>query len=46
MTTDTIDAAALTMLVEAYWDEFVEFSGDEESAEMTLRALWKEAVMR
>ena len=42
---DSIDAAALTMLVENNWMEFVEFSGDEESAEMTLRALKKKAGM-
>jgi len=43
MQTDTIDAAALAMLVENHWYEFVEFSGGEESAEMTLCALKKEA---
>ena len=36
---DTIDEAALAMLVENHWQEFVEHSGGEESAEMTLRAL-------
>lgn len=45
MQTDTIDAAALAMLVENNWQEFVEFSGDEESAEMTLRVLKNEAGM-
>lgn len=45
MTTDTIDAAALVMLVENNWVEFVEFSGDEASAEMTLRALREKAGM-
>jgi len=43
MRTDTIDAAALAMLVENNWHEFVEFSGDEASAEITLRALKNEA---
>lgn len=38
-TTDTIDEAALVILIENHWQEFVEHSGDEESAEMTLRAL-------
>ncbi len=39
MDRDTIDEAALVMLVENHWQEFVEYSGDEDSAEMTLRAL-------
>ena len=43
--TDMIDAAALAMLVENNWYEFVEYSGDEASAEMTLRALKNEAGM-
>ena len=45
MDKDTINEAALAMLVENNWDEFVEFSGSEESAEMTLRALRKAAGM-
>ena len=36
---DTIDEVALAILVETHWQEFVEYSGGEESAEMTLRAL-------
>lgn len=36
---DTIDEAALAMLVENHWQGFVEYSGGEESTEMTLRAL-------
>lgn len=36
---DSIDEAALLMLIESHWEEFVEYSGGEESAEMTLRAL-------
>lgn len=35
----TIDEAALVMLVENHWQEFVEYSGGEDSAELTLRAL-------
>ncbi len=41
----SINAAALAMLVESNWDEFVEYSGGEESAELTLRALRLEAGM-
>lgn len=41
----TIDEVALVMLVESNWQEFVEYSGGEESAEMTLRALKKAAGM-
>lgn len=36
---DTVDEAALVMLIENHWQEFVEYSGGEESAETTLRAL-------
>lgn len=39
MDRDTIDEAALVMLVENHWQEFVEYSGGEDSAELTLRAL-------
>ena len=45
MDKDTINEAALAMLVENNWDEFGEFSGSEESAEMTLRALKEAAGM-
>lgn len=45
MDRETIDEAALAMLVENHWQEFVEYSGGEESAEMTLRALRKAAGM-
>lgn len=47
MTTDTIDAMALVILVENNWAEFVECAcaNDEASAERTLRALKKEAGM-
>lgn len=45
MDRDTIDEAALAMLVENNWQEFVEYSGGEESAEMTLRTLRKAAGM-
>lgn len=45
MDRDTIDEVALVMLVESNWQEFVEYSGGEESAEMTLRALRKAAGM-
>lgn len=41
----SIDAAALVMLVESNWDEFVEYSGGEESAELTLLALKVDAGM-
>lgn len=41
----TINEAALAMLVENNWQEFVEYSGGEESAEMTLRALKEAAGM-
>lgn len=39
MEKDTMNEVALVMLVEHNWQQFVEFSGGEESAEMTLRAL-------
>lgn len=45
MDNETIDEAALIMLIENHWQEFVEHSGGEESAEMTLRALRKAAGM-
>lgn len=45
MDRDTIDEAALVMLVENHWQEFVEYSGGEDSAEMTLRALKNAAGM-
>lgn len=45
MDRDTIDEAALVMLVENHWDEFAEYSGGEESAEITLRALKEAAGM-
>lgn len=45
MDKDTINEVALVMLVESNWQEFVEYSGGEESAEMTLRALRKAAGM-
>ncbi len=45
MEKDTIDEVALVMLVENNWREFVEYSGGEESAEMTLRALRQAAGM-
>ncbi|MCI7508025.1 hypothetical protein [Desulfovibrio piger] len=45
MDNDTIDEAPLIMLIENNWQEFVEYSGGEESAEMTLRALMKAAGM-
>ncbi|PWL61166.1 MAG: hypothetical protein DBY37_07100 [Desulfovibrionaceae bacterium] len=45
MDRDTIDEAALAMLVENNWQEFVEYSGGEESAETTLRALKDAAGM-
>ena len=45
MDRDTIDEAALAMLVENNWQEVVEYSGGEESAEMTLRALKEAAGM-
>ena len=41
----SIDAAALVMLVENNWYEFVEYSGGEESAELTLLALKNAAGM-
>lgn len=41
----SIDAAALVMLVESNWYEFVEYSGDEESAELTLQTLKNAAGM-
>lgn len=45
MDRDSIDEAALVMLIENNWQEFVEYSGDEYSAEMTLLALKKAAGM-
>lgn len=45
MDRETIDEAALAMLVENHWQEFVEYSGGKESAEMTLRALKEAAGM-
>lgn len=45
MDRDTIDEAALVMLVENHWQEFVEYSGGEDSAELTLRALKNAAGM-
>lgn len=36
---DDIDFAAVAMLIENHWDEFVEHSGDEESARRTLDAV-------
>lgn len=36
---DSIDETTLVMLIENHWEEFVEHSGDEESAETTLRTL-------
>ena len=39
MNDPSIDAPALVMLIEGHWEEFVEYSGGEESAEMTLRTL-------
>lgn len=45
MDRDTIDEASLVMLVENHWQEFVEYSSDEDSAEMTLRALKNAAGM-
>lgn len=41
----TVDAAAVVMLIENNWAEFVEYSGDEESAQMSLDALKAEAGM-
>ena len=45
MNTPSIDAPALVMLIERHCEEFVEYSGSEESAEMTLRALKDAAGM-
>lgn len=45
MDNETIDEAALIVLIENHWQEFVEYSGGEESAEMTLRTLRKAAGM-
>lgn len=45
MDNETIDEAALIMLIENHWQEFVEHSGGEESAEMTLRTLRKATGM-
>lgn len=36
---DEIDSAALVMLIENNWGEFVEYSGSEKDAEKTLRVL-------
>jgi len=36
---DDIDFAAVAMLIENHWDEFVEHSGDEESAQKSLDAV-------
>ena len=41
----TIDEAALIMQIENHWQEFIEYSGGEESAETTLRALKDAAGM-
>lgn len=38
MDSGTIDEAALVMLIENHWQEFIEYSGGEEPAETTLRA--------
>lgn len=40
-----INAAALAMLVENNWDEFLEYCGNEDSADETLRGLRKMAGM-
>jgi len=40
-----IDEAALVMLIENNWSEFVEYSGGEEEAETTLDALKEAAGM-
>ena len=40
-----IDFAAVVMLIENHWDEFVEYSGDEDSAELSLCALKADAGM-
>ena len=45
MDRDTIDEAALVMLIENHWGEFAEYSGGEESAETTWRALKDAAGM-
>ena len=45
MDKDTLDEAALVMLIENHWQEFVELSGGEESAAMTVRALQDAADM-
>ena len=45
MNKDTIDEAALVILIENHWQEFVEISGGEESADMTVRALQDAAGM-
>ena len=45
MNTPSIDEAALVMLIEGHCEEFVEYSGGEESAEMTLRTLKDTAGM-
>ena len=45
MDKDTINEAALAMLVENNLDEFDHFSRSEDSAEMTLRALKEAAGM-
>ncbi len=45
MEKDTMNEVALVMLVENNWREFIEYSGSEESAEMTLRTLKQAAGM-
>lgn len=45
MNTQSIDEAALVMLIEGHWEKFVEYSGGEESAEMALRTLKDAAGM-
>lgn len=45
MDRDTIDVTALVMLIESNWQEFVEYSGGEESAEITLKTLMSAAGM-
>ena len=43
---EEINSAALVMLIESNWEEFVEYSGSEEDAEKTLAALRDEAGMK
>lgn len=40
-----VDEAAVVMLIENNWDEFVEYSGGEESAQESLDALKEKAGM-